>query len=109
MHLPNIFISNPDLWCTLTFKQRADLPPAHDASLTGVLAECGLQNEQRNPARHEEKGVRNEERTCKEKHGKTRIFIDQIFIHIIYLEAEVSQMQHNKSLLFENESINNQD
>lgn len=46
-----------------TFEQGADLPPAHDSPLTGVLAQCRLQDEQRNTTGHKEKDVRNEEGT----------------------------------------------
>jgi len=45
----------------LTFEQRADLPPAGDASLAGVLAQRGLQEEHGDPTRKEENEVRDEE------------------------------------------------
>lgn len=48
----------------LTLKQGADFSPAHDASPTGVLAECCLQHKQWNATGHQKEDVRNEECTC---------------------------------------------
>ena len=46
----------------VTFKQRADLPPAGDASLAGELAQRRLQEEHGDPAGEEEDQVGDEER-----------------------------------------------
>lgn len=40
-----------------TFKQRADFPPAGDSTLTGVLTQCCLQEENRNPTGKQENEV----------------------------------------------------
>lgn len=45
----------------LTLKQRADFPPAGDASFTGKLTHCRLQEKHRNAAAHKEDDVRDEE------------------------------------------------
>lgn len=49
--------------CFLTLKQRADFPPAGDASFTGELTQSSLQEKHRNAAAHEEDDIRDEERT----------------------------------------------
>ena len=51
----------------MTFKQRADLPPAGDAPLAGVLAQSGLQEEHGNTTRKEEDQVGDEEGTWMEQ------------------------------------------
>lgn len=47
----------------LTFKQRADFSPAGNASLTGVLAQGDLQEEDRNATGEQEDQVGDEECT----------------------------------------------
>lgn len=47
----------------ITFKQWADLPPAGDSSLAGVLTERRLQKEDGDPTSKQEDEVRNEEGT----------------------------------------------
>ena len=54
----------------LTLKQRADLPPAGDASLTGELTQSGLEEEHGDTAAHEKDDVRDKERTC--RHAKEK-------------------------------------
>lgn len=49
----------------LTFKQRADFPPAGDSTLTGVLTQRCLQKEDWYPTSEQEDEVWNEEGTCK--------------------------------------------
>lgn len=56
-----IIPSPPHLWRALAFKQGADLPPAGDAALTGVLTERRLQEKDGNATSEEEDQVRNEE------------------------------------------------
>lgn len=46
-----------------TFKQRADFPPAGDASLAGVLAKSRFQEKNRNATGEQEDHVRDEECT----------------------------------------------
>lgn len=46
-----------------TFEQGADLPPAGNSSLAGVLAQGNLQEEDRHSACEQEDQVGNEERT----------------------------------------------
>lgn len=48
--------------CFLTLKQRADFPPAGDASLTGELTQGSLQEKHGDTAAHEEDDVWDEER-----------------------------------------------
>ena len=50
-------------WLVPTLKERADLPPAGDASLAGELAHGGLQEEHGDATAHKEDDVRNEEGT----------------------------------------------
>lgn len=52
-----------------TFKQRADLSPAGNAPLAGVLAQGDLQEEDRNAAGEQEDHVRDEECTWKAEIG----------------------------------------
>lgn len=47
----------------LTFKQGADFPPAGNASLTGVLTQGGLQEEDRDTTGEQEDEIRDEECT----------------------------------------------
>ncbi len=51
--------------CCFTFKQRADLPPACDSSLAGVLTQRNLQEKHGNTAGEEEDQVGNEKGTWK--------------------------------------------
>ena len=48
-------------WIAPTLKERADLPPARDASLAGELAHGGLQEEHGDATAHKEDDVRYEE------------------------------------------------
>lgn len=52
-----------------TFKQRADLSPAGNTPLAGVLAQGDLQEEDRNAAGEQEDHVRDEERTWRAEIG----------------------------------------
>lgn len=47
----------------VTLKQRADFPPAGDASFAGELAQGRLQEKNGNPAAHKEDNVGDEERS----------------------------------------------
>lgn len=49
----------------VTFKERADFPPAGNSSLAGELTQGSLQEKHRDTAAHEEDDVRNEERSFK--------------------------------------------
>lgn len=48
----------------ITFKQRADFPPAGNASLTGVLTQRCLQEEDRDPTSKQEDEVWYKKGTC---------------------------------------------
>lgn len=54
-----------NMWgeCILTLKQRADFPPAGDASLTGELTQGSLQEKHGDTTAHKEDDIWNEERT----------------------------------------------
>lgn len=47
-----------------TLEHGADLPPGGHPTLTGVLAQSRLQEEQRNTTEEEENKIRDEEDTC---------------------------------------------
>lgn len=49
---------------TITFKKWTDLPPAGDATLTGVLTQRRLQEEHRYSTGEQENKVRDEKCTC---------------------------------------------
>lgn len=54
----------------ITLKQWADLPPAGDSSLAGVLTKRRLQKEDWDPTSEQEDEVRNEESTCAHMRNK---------------------------------------
>lgn len=47
-----------------TLQHGADLPPGSHPTFTGVLAQCRLQEEERNTTEEEEHKIRDEEDTC---------------------------------------------
>lgn len=59
----------------ITLKQWADLPPAGDSSLAGVLTKGRLQKEDWDPTSEQEDEVRNEESTCAHMENKYCLFI----------------------------------
>lgn len=65
-YLKNWLFPNWILWsdCVPTLKQRADFPPAGDASFTGELTQGSLQEKHRDATANEEDDIWNEERTC---------------------------------------------
>lgn len=56
-----------------TLEEWADLPPACDAALVGVLAQRGLQEEQRHATREHEEEVWNEEDTWEQQQKEQRL------------------------------------
>lgn len=54
----------------ITLKQWADLPPAGDSSLAGVLTKGRFQEEDWDPTSEQEDEVRNEESTCTHMENK---------------------------------------
>jgi hypothetical protein len=58
-----------DLTTLLTLKDGADLPPGCDTSLASVLAQCSLQEKDRNATGKEKDEVGDKEGTCGEKTG----------------------------------------
>lgn len=59
---------------SLTLKQRADFPPAGDASFTGELTQGRLQEKHRDTAAHKEDDVWNKERTFKCTKNQQHLF-----------------------------------
>lgn len=54
---------------TLTLEKGTDLPPGCDAPLAGVLAQCHLQEEQRDATSEEEDEIGDEEGSCRRRGG----------------------------------------